>query len=157
MNTFIYIILLTLVPFFELRASIPYGIITLGQESWLAVFIVAVIVNMVLGIFLYSFFNTLIRLVTKIKIFKNMYDRHVLKAQKKIKRGIVKYGIISLAIFIGIPLPGTGSYSGAIVANLLGMKKKQFFLANAIGVLMAGAIVTAVMLTGGKALNIFIK
>jgi uncharacterized membrane protein len=62
-----------------------------------------------------------------------------------------------VALFIGIPLPGTGSYSGALGAYLLGLGYRKFIIANVIGVLMAGTIVTAVVLGGVGAFRVLIR
>ena len=60
-------------------------------------------------------------------------------------------------MFIGVPLPGSGVYSGALAAYLLGFRKRDFFLAAVIGVLIAGTIVLLVSLLGNGAWNIFLK
>lgn len=148
---------ITLIPFLELRASIPYGIITYGRENWLFIFIVAILANILIGIIIYILLDWIILILTKIRFVKRIYDKYIIRLQKKIDKGVVTYGILSVGLFIGIPLPGTGVYSGALVAKLLGMKKRHFFLATIIGVLMAGIIVTIVMLSGASALEIFIK
>lgn len=148
---------LTFMPFFELRASIPYGILALGKEYWLLVFILAVASNLLLGLLIYSFLHIIIKHLTRIRLLEKWYKYHVERAQAKIHKGVVKYGIVSLGLFIGIPLPGTGSYSGALVANLLGMNKKEFLLANLIGVLLAGSVITIVMVSGASAWDFMVK
>ena len=67
-----------------------------------------------------------------------------------------KYGEIGLAIFIGIPLPGSGVYSGALAAYLIGMNFKRFIIAATIGVFIAGTIVTLATI-GGTSAFIFIR
>lgn len=156
-RTMIIVGLLTFVPFLELRASIPYGIISLGREYWLLVGVVAVLCNMLLGVVLYNFFHLIFSLANRIKPVHKIYKRHMAKAQKNIHEGVVKYGIISVALFIGIPLPGTGSYSGAFVANVLGMRRRDFFIANAIGVLISGTLVSLIVLSGWNVISIFTK
>ena len=68
-----------------------------------------------------------------------------------------KYGEIGIALFIGIPLPGSGVYSGSLGANLIGLKYKKFIIANILGVLIAGIIVTIIVLSGNNAFSYFIK
>ena len=68
-----------------------------------------------------------------------------------------KYGEWALAIFIGIPLPGSGVYSGALAADLLGLSFRKFVVANIVGVLIAGVIVTAVSLWAPETFSFFIK
>ncbi|MFC1769260.1 COG2426 family protein [Nanoarchaeota archaeon] len=147
---------LTFVPFLELRASIPYGIIATDLH-WSVVFIVCVLANMVLGPMVYFFIDNLLGVILRWKFFEKMYLWYIARVQKRIKKPIDKYGKFGLAVFIGFPLPGSGSYSGSIAAHLMGLKFKKFLYANTLGVLMAGIIVTVIMLTGSTAFQIFIK
>jgi uncharacterized membrane protein len=55
---------------------------------------------------------------------------------------------LGVAIFIGIPLPGTGVYAAALGSNLIGLSYKKFIIADIIGVLIAGIIVTIITLSG---------
>ena len=59
-----------------------------------------------------------------------------------------KYGPIGVALFIAVPLPGTGSYAAALGSYVLGLDKKKFAWANLIGVTIAGILVTLITLTG---------
>jgi uncharacterized membrane protein len=79
------------------------------------------------------------------------------KTRKKIHAGVEKYGEYFLIIFIGIPLPGSGVYSGALGAYLLGMSFRKFIIANIFGVLIAAAAVTIAVLSGSEALKFFFK
>ena len=65
---------------------------------------------------------------------------------EELKPSIETYGTWGLAIFIGIPLPLTGAYTGAAGAFALGMGKRQFMIANVVGVLLAGIVVTIISL-----------
>ncbi len=140
-NQIAYLILITMLPFLELRASIPYGINIL-KIAWPTVFIVCVIANMLLGILVYLMLDKFINFFLRFKIIEIPYRKIVLRTQKKIHGYVEKYGEIGVAIFIGIPLPGSGVYTGALGAYILGLKFKKFIIANIIGVLIAGIIVT---------------
>ena len=156
MNDILIIILLTLLPALELRASIPYGILV-SQMHWLTVFLICVIVNAILGPVIYVLLDKFIHVFLRVKRFERMWDRTVERTQRKIHKYVEKYGVWGLSIFIGIPLPGSGSYTGAIAAYLLGFRLRRFILANIIGVLIAGTIVTIVVLMGGEVFRIFLK
>jgi len=156
LNNIILLVLITFLPFLELRASIPYGILVLGMD-WLGVFLICVVVNIILGILIYSFLDKIIHFFLRIKILDKLYNKYVEKTQKKIHKYVEKYGEFAVAVFIGIPLPGSGVYSGALAAYLIGLDYKKFIIANIIGVLIAGVIVTVVSLTGLEAFNVFIK
>jgi len=151
------VFLLTLIPTFELRAGIPYGIITLSNipNAWLWVFIVALITNILLGPIVYFILDKFIHLLRKIKIIDKIYKKKVAHIHKKIFPKTELYGDIALAFFIGIPLPGTGTYTGALAAYILGIKPKRFFLINCVGVLIAAILVTAITLSGSSLFAIF--
>lgn len=156
LNGILLIIAITFLPFLELRASIPYGILVLKMH-WLPVFIIAVITNIILGPIVYFFLDKIIYIFLRVKFIDKIYQKYVERTQKKVHKYVEKYGEIAVAIFIGIPLPGSGSYSGALAAYLIGLGYKKFIIANIIGVLIAGIIVTIVTLTGLTTFNIFIK
>ncbi len=149
-NEILTLIGLTLLPFLELRASIPYGILNTNL-NWMAVFVICVLANIILAPIAYFLIDKVIHLFFFIKPFKKVYDYYITKTQKKIHKYVEKYGEIGLALFIAVPLPGSGVYSGAIAAYVLGMSYKDFIKAAAVGVLIAGVIVTAISLTGNEA------
>ncbi len=68
------------------------------------------------------------------------------KTQTKIHPYVEKYGEFGVAVFIGIPLPGSGVYTGAFGSYLLGLDKRKFAIANVIGVVIAAVAVTALCL-----------
>ncbi len=150
------LVLLTLIPFLELRASIPYGILVLGM-NWPLVFVVCVVTNMILGPLIYLFLDKMIHLFLRIKWIDKCYSYYVERTQKRIRKYVDKYGLLGVSVFIGIPLPGSGSYSGALGSYLLGIKFKKFALANLIGVLIAGVLVTLIVFSGTEAFSFFVK
>ncbi len=147
MNNYLLLALITLIPTLELRASIPYGILGLGM-GWLEVFVVCVVVNAILGLIIYFLLDKVVHLFLHIKWIDKIYTRYVTKTQKKIHKYVEKYGEMGVAAFIAIPLPGSGSYSGALAAYLLGLGYRKFAIANLIGVVIAGVLVTAVVMLG---------
>ena len=143
-------------PFLELRASIPYGILN-TDLNWMIVFIICVLANIILAPIVYFFIDKVVHLFFFIKPFHKFYNYYVAKTQKKIHKYVEKYGEIGVALFIAVPLPGSGVYSGALAAYIVGMSYKDFIKAAIIGVLIAGIIVTAISLTGNEAFKFFIK
>lgn len=152
----LWIIGLTLMPFLELRASIPYGILT-GGFPWYVVFLIAVVVNILLGVILYFLIDFLVKIFTRIKWIDKIWQKYVEKTQKKVHRAMEKYGELGLAIFIGIPLPGSGVYTGCIGAYLLGIDFKRTIRAVVIGVLIAATAVTIITVTGSTAFSFLLK
>lgn len=151
----IVIAVFTLFPFLELRASIPYGIL-LGYPWWI-VFVVCVIFNILLAPVVYFFWNKIIHLLKWIKPIDNLYHRIIERVQKKSSKYVEKYGELGLAIFIGIPLPGSGVWSGALAANIFGLRFRKYMIASIIGVLIAGIIVTIIMVSGTELFGLFVK
>ena len=155
-NPYFLIVLLTLTPFLELRASIPYGILV-AKLPWPTVAALAVVINILLGPILYFLLEKLLHLLLRIRLVNRFWDRTIIKTQKKIHPLVEKYGTWGLGFFIGVPLPGSGVYSGAFGGYLLGFTKREFYIATVLGVLIAAAAVTVVVLTGATTFEFFIK
>ncbi len=158
-NELFIVFILTLIPTLELRAGIPYGFLALSPVpyAWVYVVIVSVITNIFLGPFVYFILDKFAHLLRRIKIIDKIYIKKVSHIHKKIFPKTEAYGDIVLSLFIGIPLPGTGSYTGALAAYTLGIKPKHFFWINMVGVLIAGLIITLIMLSGSHLFAIFVK
>lgn len=147
---------ITFLPALELRASIPYGIF--GTDfHWSSVFIICVVANFIVGILIFIFLEWIIKLMCLIKPIEVLWKRYIDRTQKRISRGVEKYGEWAVAVFIGIPLPGSGVYTGAVASFLIGLNFKKFIVANLIGVIIAGILVTLFCLTGSGLSNLFIK
>ena len=136
MGDYLWIALITLVPWIELRVSIPYGIIGTDLDP-IIVFVTAIVVNIIL--FFPIYFG--LKFAHKYLVRWKFYERTTIRIREKGEPYIKKYGFIGLGIFIGIPLPGSGVYSGTLLAWLVGMGWKKAFAAAIIGVLIAGSIV----------------
>lgn len=156
MHDILNLIWITLLPFLELRASIPYGIIVKNMNIPL-VFVVCVVTNIVLAPVVYVFLDKFVNIFLYFKPLEKLYNKYVEKTQKKITKYVEKYGWVGVAIFIGIPLPGSGVYSGALGSYILGLSFKKFMLAAILGVLIAGTVVTAISYLGANSLSMFIR
>lgn len=128
-----------MVPVLELRGAIPYGAAN-GLDIVSAV-IISVIGNMIpipfILIFVRSIFNWMKR---KNAFLGKIAERFEKKAEGK-KEEVLKYEFWGLAIFVAIPLPGTGAWTGALVAAMLDMQLKRALPSIFIGVLIAGIII----------------
>ncbi len=156
MHDILEIVWITLLPFLELRASIPYGILVRNMDAF-TVFFVCVITNILLAPVVYVFLDKFIGFFLYFKLIDRIYQKYVERTQKKVRKYVEKYGVLGVAIFIGIPLPGSGVYSGAVGSYVLGLGFKKFIIAAIIGVLIAGTIVTLITVAGANGLGIFIK
>ena len=137
---------LTCIPGLELRASIPFGIFSPGIErlGFAGVMTVCLAVNIILGMAVYGLLAPAMNLLRRWKWFDQTVWPRLTARQDKLRPYVEKYGELGLALFIGVPLPGTGAWSGAVGAYLLGMRPRKFCIANALGVILAGICVGTV-------------
>lgn len=143
MNILLLSILLSISPFLELRAGIPFAI-SMGVTPFLA-FLVCVISNILVIIPIFIFLDTINNQFLKIKIYNKLFNKYIKYARTKAKKKIVTYGtFLALFLLVAVPLPGTGAYTGTLVAFLFGFKRKKSFLVMSLGVLTAGIIVTLI-------------
>jgi len=133
-------------PISELRGAIPWAIIKL-HFPWYYAFLLAVIGNLLPVPFILLFLDTFSRFLSKISIFEKML--HWLFERTRRRGKIInRYERIGLALFVAIPLPVTGAWTGSLVAVLFGLKFKHAFFSIFIGILIAGVIVTCATLLG---------
>lgn len=130
---------ISMVPLIELRGSVPFGA-ALGME-WYWVYLISVIGNLLPIPFILLFLRPVIRWLKTTKLLSGIVTRFEAKMIKKADK-VTKYEVIGLALFVAVPLPGTGAWSGAAIAALLGMRLKMAMLSISVGVLTAGAIMT---------------
>lgn len=133
--------LISMVPVLELRVAIPAGVIA-GLDIKIAL-LTAVIGNLVPIPFIIVFIRKIFKwMQTKserlAKIVKHFEDQ----AESK-KAQVLRYEFWGLMIFVAIPLPGTGAWTGTLAASLLDMDFKSSVLAILLGVLLAGIIMGA--------------
>lgn len=146
------IFLTALTPIGELRASIPLGLTVFHQPIWI-VFFVSVIGNMIPPMFILWLFPKISQwLMVKSKLMNKFLTWLFERTRKKTKDKIEKYGDLALIIFVAIPLPNTGAWTGALAAWLFGIPFKKAVPNIFYGVLIAGVVVTLIT-TGLK--NLF--
>jgi uncharacterized membrane protein len=156
MNPLIAEVLLSMAPVSELRGGIPWAL-SQGVSPYVA-YIVAVLANIVVVPIIFFFLESVHHYFMNIKIYKKVFDRFMERARKKLHKKVEKYGYFGLTLFVAIPLPVTGAWTGTLGAWFFGMDKIKSFFAILLGVLIAGLIVTAVYFTGGGIIKaIFIK
>lgn len=145
----INIFLTALTPIGELRASIPLGLTVFHQPIWI-VFIVSVIGNIIPPIFILWLFPKISKwMMEKSELMNRFLTWLFERTRKKTKDKIEKYGNLALIIFVAIPLPNTGAWTGALAAWLFGIPFKKAIPNIFYGVLIAGVVVT-IITTGIK-------
>jgi len=155
METYLKTAILSLLPISELRGGIPYAMI--NNIPWYIAWPFAAAVNALVAPLCWLFLSTLHRLFYNFSWYRYIFDRFVESARKKLHGGIEKWGALGVALFVAIPLPITGAWTGTLGAWVLGLPKRKTLPAVILGVIIAGAIVTTVMLLGLSAFQIFIK
>ena len=132
--------LISMVPVIELRGAIPAAVLA-GLDIRVAL-IVAIVGNLVPVPFIIVFIRKIFKwLRQKSRWLGDMVRRMEEKADAK-KAQVLRYEFWGLMILVAIPLPGTGAWTGALVAAMLDMQLKRAFPAIAAGVVTAGLIVT---------------
>ncbi len=135
------VFIISMIPVLELRGAIPYGFAA-GIPAWLTV-IVSIIGNTILVPFIILSVRSVFCWLKKMKFMRRFVEwseKRVLKNKKMIS----KYEMLGLMLIVAIPLPGTGAWTGAMLAGLLNMRLKTSLPAIFIGVVIAAVIVTAV-------------
>ncbi len=132
---------ISMLPIVELRGGIPYGV-GFGLNPWVA-YIAAVLGNMLPIPFILWFIDKIFSFMKKREGWmKNIATKLEKKAISKSAQ-VEKYKLFGLLIFVAIPLPGTGGWTGALIASVLRMNRKWAFLSILGGVIIAGFIMTA--------------
>ncbi len=165
LDKLVWLFFLTFLPFFELRLTIPLGILSqsvslpfFGTVSgyglpWQIVFVTCIIANALVSPIVFFALENLLHLFLRVRFIKTFYERLVVKTQKNAKPLVDKYGFWGIAIFVGIPLPGTGAWTGTLACFLFGMDLKKTVAANTLGVIIAGILVTVISLLGKAGLK----
>ena len=136
--------LVSMVPIIELRGAIP--IATAHGLDWRVAIPVAVLGNLVPIPFIIIFIKRIFAWIRlKMPKLNRFVDKLENRAKEKAKSDILEKGVFwGLFIFVAIPLPGTGAWTGALIAAMLDMRMKRAFPAIALGVITAGIIVAFV-------------
>ena len=143
------VLLVSMLPVIELRGAIPIGV-GLGVPEILAL-IVAVIGNMIPVPFIYKFARKLLELGqnSKIKPIRRLSVFLLKKGERAGKKLMKKGGdgvYLALFLFVGIPIPGTGAWTGTLAASLLDLDYKKTVKSIICGVLLSGCIMLAISL-----------
>lgn len=138
--------LISMVPVIELRGAIPFAV-GMGLDYHIAI-PVAVIGNLVPVPFIIFFIRKIFAWMRrKLPKLNRVVDKLESRAQAK-SETVLRSAFWGLFIFVAIPLPGTGAWTGAMIAAMLDMRLKKAFPAIALGVVSAGLIVTIVTALG---------
>lgn len=132
------VFIISMIPILELRGALLVAGPLLGVPVGTAIPI-CIIGNIVPVPFILLLITPIFNWLKGTKTFKPMVDKLENKAMSKSDQ-IEKYEFWGLVLFVGIPLPGTGAWTGALIASLLGIKFKKAFPAIILGICMATVI-----------------
>jgi uncharacterized membrane protein len=156
LTTLLWTALLALLPISELRGAIPYAV--LRGVDVLTAGLLGTAINALVPLLAYLFLSTVHKLLYRTARYRKFFDRFVEKARAKVHAQVEKYGYWGLMVFVAIPLPMTGAWTGTLGAWVLGMEWKKASLAIIAGVAIAGVVVSLLVAGLGAGANtIFFK
>jgi len=138
-NKDIIIFIISLMPILELRGGLLAA--SLLDVEFVRAAIICVIGNILPIPFVLLFLRFILDLFEKWKFTKKIVSWLEKKVEEK-REQIDKYGYLGLIIFVGIPLPGTGAWTGSLIAIMLGMNRKKSFICILLGIIIAAIIMS---------------
>ena len=135
------VMICSMIPIIELRGAIPLG--AWLEMPWWQNYLLSVLGNMIPVPFILLFINKFIAWMSRSKIkFFNKIGTWLAEKAEKNRGKIEKYSFWGVCLFVAVPLPVTGAWTGSLVAATIGMKGWKAFLSCLLGVMIAGVIMT---------------
>ena len=151
LKQYLYILAISAVPVIEQRGAIPLGILLYKLDPVL-VTLVSYVGSLIPMFFVIYCFTPIFKWLSTKKILKWFYD-FVDNKVRKGKENVERYYVIGLAIFVAIPLPMTGVWTGSAVAAFMQMNKKKAFLSVSIGAAISAIVITVICYVAPKLLG----
>lgn len=151
MNKLIIGIILTLIPFIELRGGLPLAILHVkeqGLQIWPFLLLILILNTLIIFI-VFLFLDYLHKKLMRNKRYSSIFNFYIKKSQNKIKRFQKRYkkiGFLALYLFTAIPLPITGVYSATLISWLTGLNRMKSFIAIFLGLLTSETIILIITL-----------
>lgn len=133
-------VILAMAPISELRGAIPYAI-WVTDMPWQKAYLIAVIANFIPVIPILYFIGPVSEFLRRNKTFDRFFDWLFARTRKKGKL-IERFEVLGLILFVAIPLPVTGAWTGSLAAFLFGVPKRVALPSIFVGIMIAGVIVT---------------
>lgn len=133
-------VILAMAPISELRGAIPYAI-TIGNMPWQEAYVICVIANFIPAIFILNLIGPVSDYLRRFGVFDRFFDWLFARTRRKGKL-IERFEVLGLILFVAIPLPVTGAWTGCVAAFLFGVRKRVALPAVFVGIMIAGVIVT---------------
>ena len=135
----VVVFIISMLPILELRGGILAA--SLMEVDFIPGYLISVVGNILPIPIVLLFLEKIFNFLRKFKTTGKLVDKIEKKLLSK-RNQIEKYGYLGLLLFVGIPLPGTGAWTGSGLAVLLGLNKKKSFIAIFIGVVLASIIMS---------------
>ena len=139
-SAWLWVAFVSMLPVVELRGAIPLGL-GLGLSP-LASLSAALLGNLLIVPLLLWLMPAAVAGLERFPAFKRWWDRLEARVRLKSEDTVQRFGALGLLLFVAVPLPGSGAWTGALIAVVLGLKKRFAGPAIALGVLLAGVLVT---------------
>lgn len=151
----VYVFVISMLPVVELRFAIPIGHIM--DLNPVVCYFLSVLGNMLPVPFMLLFIKEILKFMSrsKIKLLNKLSNKLLDKAAHRTEK-VNKYSLWGLFLFVAVPLPGTGAWTGALIASVTGMRFKKSFFSILGGVLVAGIIMTIASYTAVSFLEFLI-
>ena len=150
MKKYLLCFLVSMVPLIELRGGVPYAVL-MGLDYWTAL-VICVIGNMLPVPVIYLFARKVLIWGSNKKYIGKFFTHCIEKGEqggRRLKKRAGRGGLfVALMLFVGIPLPGTGAWTGTLAASFLNMGIRATSAAVSLGVIIAGIIMGIVSKTG---------
>lgn len=134
---YLWILFISMLPIVELRGALPAAAHL--DLHFLPSYLVAVVGNMLPVPFLILFSKKLLGWLSKQPLVGDFFTRYLTKANEKAK-SIGKYELLGLCLFVGVPLPMTGAWTGAVIAAILQLRMRPAIISIGLGVMISGVI-----------------
>ncbi len=151
-NELLAVFIVSMMPIVELRGAIPFGV-ALGL-NWLSVYTVSVLGNIIPVPFIIIFFRPIIKYLENTRLF-GKFAKKIMDRTKSKARDFNKYKMLALFLFVAIPLPGTGAWTGSAIAALLKMRLKHALPMIILGVCVSGILMMGISYGFGELFSHF--
>ena len=141
-NEHLKVFILSMLPITELRGSIPWAI-KFYSLSVYEIVLISIIGNILIGVLILYAIGPVMYILSKNNLFK-IFLNYIFKRTKKKGKMIYLLKFYGLILFVGIPMPLTGVWTGSLAAFLFGLSRKKSIIAITLGVLISSFIVTSI-------------
>jgi len=143
----LYAIILSIFPISELRGGIPLAVIYANENNIPSFLVISLMIlcNLLAIFIAFYFLDHVHKWLLKFKVYKKIFESYLKRIQNKVDKFEKQHsalGFLALTIFVAIPLPATGAWSGCLISWILKLDRKKSILGIGLGVIIAGILVS---------------